>query len=133
MCAVLCSGLLQLAGVILCGINVSHGLPVYIHSCPTLPPQNINSISSLYTSRQPLPFHLASSLPPPSSTAVLCYPRTASAYLVAAVGAGLALSAGLVGVAMMGVVGSRDPDDEPLLDGVADFVTSQPTQNHVTE
>jgi len=57
-----------------------------------------------------------------------CIANTAAAYVIAAVGAGLALTSGLVGVAM-----SRDPDDdEPQLDGVADLVTSQPTDDHVT-
>jgi len=36
----------------------------------------------------------------------------------------------------VGVAMSRDPNgdnDEPLLDGVADFVASHPTDSHVTD
>jgi len=107
------SGLMQLVGVILCGVNVYHGLPVCVESCPA--------------SSQPLPSCLAAVLP---STAQ-CQANTASGYVIAAIGAGLAFTSGLVGFAML-----RHPNgddyDEPLLDGVADFVTSQPAGGHVT-
>jgi len=98
------SGLLQLAAVIMCGVNISPGLPVSIDSCPP-------------TAQ-------------PRRSSALCQARTASSYVIAAVGAGVALTSGLVGVAT-----SRDPngdDDEPLLDGVADFVASHPPNGHVT-
>ena len=107
------SGLLQLIAVILCSVNVSHSLPVCIESCPS--------------STQPLPSCLAAILP----STTQCHADTTSGFVIAAIGAGLALTSGLVGVAM-----SRDPngddDDEPLLDGVADFVASPPAENHVT-
>ena len=106
------SGLLQLVAVILCGVHVSYSMPVCIESCPA--------------ADQPLPSCIASVLP----STTHCHASTAYGYIISAVGAGLALTSGLVGVAM-----SRDPngdDDEPLLDGVADFVTSQPTDSHVT-
>jgi len=106
------SGLLQLAGVIVCGVNLSYGLPVSIDSCPLITQPLTSPVASL-----------------PLST-TQCHARTASAYVIAAVGAGLAVTSGLMGVAM-----SRDPngdDDEPLLDGVADFVASQPIDNRAT-
>jgi len=106
-------GLTQLVGVILCGINVSQSLPVCIDPCPTV--------------SQPLPSCLAAVLP----STTHCHTRTASAYVIAAIASGLTLTSGLVGVAM-----SRDPNgdnDEPLLDGVADFVASHPTDSHVTD
>jgi len=105
------SGLLQLVAVILCGVNVPHCLPVCIEFCPA----------------QPLPSCLAHILP----TTARCHASTTSGYIIAAIGAGLAITSGLVGVAM-----SRDPngdDDELLLDGVADHVATQPTDSHVTE
>ena len=107
------SGLLQLVGVIVCGINVPHCLPICIEFCPA--------------AAQPLPSCLAIILPSTSQ----CHASTTSAYVIAAVGAGLAITSGLVGVAL-----SRDPngdDEELLLDGVADFVTSQPEDCHVTQ
>jgi len=67
-------------------------------------------------------------LPPPTTP---CHATTTSAYVIAAIGAGLAVTSGLVGVAM-----SRDPngdDDELLLDGVADVIATQPADGHVTE
>jgi len=106
-------GLLQLVGVILCGVRLPHCLPVCIEFCPA--------------DAQPLPSCIAAILPPTTQ----CHASTTSAYVIAAIGAGLAITSGLVGVAM-----SRDPngdDDELLLDGVADFVTSQPADGHVTE
>jgi len=105
-------GFLQLAGVILCAVSVSDCLPVCVESCPA--------------SAQPLLSCIAAVLP---STAQ-CHANTASGYVIAAVGAGLALTSGLVGVAM-----ARDPngdDEEPLLDGDADFAASQPADDHAT-
>ena len=109
------SGLLQLMAIIVLGVRVPHCLPVCIDWCPA--------------DVQPLPS--CSHAVEPSAT--LCSASTAAAYVVAAVGAGLALTSGLVGVAM-----SRDPngndDDEPLLDGVAaDMATSHPADGHVTQ
>jgi len=108
------SGLLQLVGVILCGINVYHGLPVCVESCPA--------------SSQPLPSCLATVLP----STTQCRANTASGYVIAAIGAGLAFTSGLVGVAMLRHPNGED-DDEPLLDGVEDFVTSQPAGGHVRD
>jgi len=105
--------LLQLVAVILCGVKVPHSLPICIDFCPA--------------SAQPLPSCLAAAilLPP-------CRATTTSTYVIASVGAGLAVTSGLVGVAM-----SRDSngdDDELLLNGVADVVaTQQPADDHVTE
>jgi len=106
------SGLLQLVAVIFCGINVCYSLPVCINFCPAYD--------------QPLPTCPVDVLP----STTQCQASTASGYVIAAVGAGLALTSGLVGVAM-----SRDQngdDDEPLLDGVADVVTSEPTDSSIT-
>jgi len=109
------SGLLQLVGVIVCGINVAHSLPVCIDLCPA--------------DDQPLPTCLAAVLPFATAN---CQARTASAYVIAAVGAGLALTSGLVGV-VMSRDANGDDDDEPLLDGVADMVTSYPAEGHVPD
>jgi len=106
--------LLQLGGVILCGVSISTSLPACVEFCPAVD--------------QPLESCLAAILP----STPQCHANSASGYVIAAVGAGLAFTAGLVGVALL-----RQPngdDDEPLLDGVGNLVTSQPiTSSHVTQ